>query len=1379
MPNLNTSISTDQDHLRGFRLSPQQRRLCLLQRDGSVYNSQAAVLLGRPLAVDSLQQALSKTIADHEILRTTFRRLPGMNVPLQVIVNHLDADWRHLDWTDHDAKQAEQDMDQLQREELAQPFNLADGPLLRARLISFRASRNVLLVTLPSLCADSRTLTNLLSITGSNYGALLGQLREPLEPIQYVQFSEWQHEVLSEDDAAEGVAYWVNQDFREVLNIKLPVAERASSDSAFTAHVYREHLNSELVKAMVNVANRADVRVADLLFTAWQLVLWRLVDGQELAVGYIDHGRKYKEIENALGLFARCLPVRPSFRSSMTFSEALQQIKSTMDQTSALQEYFNWEPEFDTEQSMLEQSFFTYGFESVIWPQTISFEGVSAVPYRHRSDIERFKIKLTCFEQADAVSFEFSHDPTHFSAATIHRLAGNLVTALEGVVSNPDETLTDVKIVSDRERQELLVNLNQTGTALPVNKTIYQLIEEQTLGTPDAIAVTCEEQSLTYDSLNRSANQLAHYLRREGIGANTCVALSVERSLEMIVGMLGILKAGGAYVPLDPTYPQDRINLILEDAQVPLILTQKHLLDGLPQHHAKTVCLDADWESIARDGDTNPIATSAPEDLAYVIYTSGTTGRPKGVLVSQRNLVHSTQARLTYYEEVVTSFLLLSSFAFDSSVAGIFWTLCQGGNLCLPAEGLQLDLPRLAELIERRGISHLLCLPSLYSLLLKQTLTPRLSSLRCVIVAGEACPADLLADHHQALGHAALYNEYGPTEGTVWSSVYRSHADEQCQQVPIGRPIANTQIFLLDKQVQPVPFGVAGELYIGGAGLTYGYLHLAALTAEMFVPNPFSHEPGARLYRTGDVARYLSDGNIEFLGRSDNQIKLRGYRIELDEIRNVLRQHPAVEEAVVIVREDQPGDKRLTGYAVPSRKHRVEVSGHRRYKLPNGMSIVHQNKGETDFLYHDIFGDQIYLKHGIRLRDGDCVFDVGANIGMFTLFAGQLAKDLRIFAFEPIPPIVELLRINASLYGTDVKVFDCGLGREAATANFTYYPHFTLMSGRYADAVLEEQVARSYMAHQFETLSHDPNGKIENNRRTQYADELLTGRFESQSVQCPVRTLSSIVTEKQIRQIDLLKIDVERSESDVLAGIEDDHWAMLKQIVTEVEDQDGRLQQLTSILEDKGYRVAVDREKSLAQTSLYNVYATRATEDHLGIESTKRPARQISTSSSSILTSGELRNFVRERLPEYMVPSAFELLTEMPRLPNGKLNFRALPAPARGESDKAYVPPGTEMERLLVSIWSEALKLEQVGIHENFFDLGGHSFLAIKAHYRLTQEINQEVPLLKFFEHPTVHTLAKYLTDDQTAELSDSRPSRDWAEKRKGGLRRQRQMRGN
>ncbi|HVI70289.1 MAG TPA: non-ribosomal peptide synthetase, partial [Pyrinomonadaceae bacterium] len=498
------------------------------------------------------------------------------------------------------------------------------------------------------------------------------------------------------------------------------------------------------------------------------------------------------------------------------------------------------------------------------------------------------------------------------------------------------------------------------------------------------------------------------------------------------------------------------------------------------------ICLDSDWEKIQQESETDPSPSSGPQNLAYVIFTSGSTGRPKGVLVSHHNLVHSTYARFNYFAEKVSSFLLLSSFSFDSSVAGIFWTLAQGGNLCLPGEGHQMEMTRLAGMIERHRVSHLLCLPSLYSLLLNQTQVAQLASLRCAIVAGEVCHRDLIELHHQLLPQAGLYNEYGPTEGTVWSSAYRSKTGDTHLQMPIGRPVANTSSFLLDRQMSPVPFGVPGELYVGGEGITRGYLHRPELTAERFVPNPFAEAPGSRLYKTGDLVRYLSDGNLEFLGRADDQVKLRGYRIELGEVTSVLRQHTEVDEAIVIVREDQPGDKRLVAYVVQS-----------------------------------------------------------------------------------TPP----------------------------------------------------------------------------------------------------------------------------NESDFSASA--------------------------------------------------------------------------------------LRRFMRDRLPEYMVPSAFEFLEQLPLLPNGKVNRHALAAPAQveTESEVAYVPPSTELERLLTSIWSGVLRREQLGIHDNFFDLGGHSFLAIKAHHQLVQQLQQDVPLLRMFEYPTVHTLAKFLGESGDSQVIDAEQSEDWAQKRKNALRRQRMAR--
>ncbi|MBC8094814.1 MAG: amino acid adenylation domain-containing protein [Akkermansiaceae bacterium] len=442
---------------------------------------------------------------------------------------------------------------------------------------------------------------------------------------------------------------------------------------------------------------------------------------------------------------------------------------------------------------------------------------------------------------------------------------------------------------------------NPNGNALPPLsvESVLQLFEARAEQSPHAIAIAFEDRELTYRELNSRANQLAHHLRKRGVQPDSIVALRVERSIEMIVGILGILKAGGAYLPVDPAYPVERQQLILEDAQTRLLLAQPHL-PALP-FAGESIALEARGESFALEPITNPAPAASAEQLAYIIYTSGSTGTPKGVLVTHGNLLHSTLARFSYYTDPVGCFLLLSSHAFDSSVAGIFWTLCQGGTLVLPHEYSQQTAFELADLIARHRVSHVLCLPSLYAVLLDQS--PMLGSLRAVIVAGESCPLALVDRHYALLPGAVLFNEYGPTEATVWSTVHRCEARTGFRSVPIGRAIPGAQVHILNAQLLPVTNGLSGELYVGGPGVSRGYFNRPDLTAEKFIRDPFHPDSGARLYCTGDLARFLPDGTIEFLGRMDHQIKIRGHRIELEEIEAVLKRHPAVQDAVVVARE--------------------------------------------------------------------------------------------------------------------------------------------------------------------------------------------------------------------------------------------------------------------------------------------------------------------------------------------------------------------------------------------------------------------------------------------------------------------------------------------
>jgi len=525
-------------------------------------------------------------------------------------------------------------------------------------------------------------------------------------------------------------------------------------------------------------------------------------------------------------------------------------------------------------------------------------------------------------------------DSARFDDVAAHRLAGHLAIIAKTVLKNPDQPCGQIALLTPGERQQIVINWNSVRAPYSSNHAIHELIEDHARQTPNAIAVSCEGQTLTYGELNERADAIARRLVAHGVKPDMLVPICVSRSVDMIVGLLAVLKAGGAYVPLDPNYPVDRLAFVLEEVASPFLVTEKALVGKLPAGNATVELVDAELGAVS----SQALPKVAGENLAYVIYTSGSTGKPKGVLISHRNLASSTASRVAYYGPCHTNFLLLSSYAFDSSVAGIFWMLTTGGTLTLVPEEAQQDLTRIDHLVTRENITTMLCLPSLYLLLLERWLDAVPSALRCVIVAGEACPPKLVAQHRQQLPQTVLYNEYGPTEGTVWSNVHRCDKSLGTMSVPIGRAIPNAHVYLLDSNFQPVPIGVAGEICIGGDGISRGYLGRPDLTASRFIANPFI--PDERLYLTGDYGRFLPDGAVEFLGRRDQQVKVRGFRIELGEIESVLAQAPGIKECVVIVREDQPGDQRLVAYVTLPQDAPFSVSDLRhfvRMRLPEYM----------------------------------------------------------------------------------------------------------------------------------------------------------------------------------------------------------------------------------------------------------------------------------------------------------------------------------------------------------------------------------------------------------------------------------------------------------
>ncbi|HEY0606587.1 MAG TPA: AMP-binding protein, partial [Herpetosiphonaceae bacterium] len=789
--------------ISGFQLSPQQAHLWMLQQADALqpYRAWVAVLIEGNLDQDLLKAALANVVARHEILRTTFRYLPGMTVPLQVIGDPAPPPLDQHDLSNLVLSEQAETIARLIQESGRLLFDVEHGPLLRVSLLKKSPDEHLLLLNLSALCADAVTLEKLVSEIGRSYAASAQGEELVDEAIQYADIAGWLNEVLESEDGQAGRDAWRALDRSALMSIKLPGAGQIAEAGEFAPHLLRVPIDPEVAARLSALAQKHDTSISTCLLAGWQALLWRLIGQPDIIVGARYDGRSQEELQDVPGLLGKYLPIHGRLEEDLRFAELVQRVKTAVQQGGEWQDYFSWEQVAESNGKDPALSFFPVCFDFESQPAPYSGASLTFSIDQRYACVDRFKLKLVGVEQDRELSAELHYDASVFSAEDIQRLAEQFQTLLASVVRHEDATLGTLELLSAAERHRLLVEFNTTRADYPKDRCIHQLFEEQAARTPGAIAVVFEDRRLTYAELNTRANQLADHLRGLGVRPETLVALCVERSPEMVIGILGILKAGGAYVPIDPAYPAERQSYILADIKAPVLLTQQHLIERLPEHTAQVIAIDAESTPIAQKSGENLATQVRAANPAYVIYTSGSTGQPKGVLVAHQNLVHSTSARIAYYHEPVARFLLLSSFAFDSSIAGIFWTLCQGGALCLPQPGLERDVSQIAALIADQQISHLLSLPSLFGQLLAHAQPQQLQSLRTVIVAGEACPPELIERHNELLSRSTIFNEYGPTEGTVWSSVYQAEASRT--PVPIGHPIANAQIYLLDRHMQP------------------------------------------------------------------------------------------------------------------------------------------------------------------------------------------------------------------------------------------------------------------------------------------------------------------------------------------------------------------------------------------------------------------------------------------------------------------------------------------------------------------------------------------------------------------------------------------------
>jgi amino acid adenylation domain-containing protein len=1043
----------------------QQRMWFLDQLEGEnpAYNIARAVRLVGSLQVAALEQSLNEIIRRHETLRTTFTAVDGQ--PFQVIAPILTLTLSVVDLTQLPETQRSAEAERLTIQEAQRPFDLTSGSLLRAQLLRLAPQEHWFLLTIHHIVSDGWSSGVFMKELAALYEAFCSGKPSPLPelPIQYADFAHWQRQWLQGEVVQQLLNYW-----KQLLGGSLPMLELPTDRPrpAVQTHQGAKHslrLSKELSEALKALSRREEATLFMTLLAAFQTLLYRYCGQEDIIVGSPIAGRNRAEIEELIGCFLNSLAMRTNLSGNPSFRELLGRVREV-----ALKAYANQDlpvekliEELQLERDLSQNRLFQVLFILQNTPMPIlELSGLTLSSLAIDNKTAKFDLTLELQETPLGISGWFEYNTDLFDETTLVRMVGHFQTLLEGIVANPEQKLSDLPVLTPAERQTLLVKWNNTQADYPKDLCIHQLFETQVKLTPEAIAVVFEDKQLNYWELNCRANQLANYLRSLGVKPEVFVGLYIDRSLEMVVGLLAILKAGGAYVPLDPAYPKERLAHMLSDSQVSVLLTQEQLLPRLPEQQAHVVCLDTDWGRIGQETQENPLCNVSPENLAYVIYTSGSTGKPKGVMIQHQSLVSFTQTTTVKYGISGSDRVLqFASISFDAAAEEIYPCLTSGGTLVLRTDEMLSDLQTFLQKCRDWKLT-VLDLPTAYwhqvtsELAMTDLVLPE--SLRLVIIGGERALPERVQLWQKVVGtHPQLVNTYGPTEATVVATMYKlptsTLEDTALSEVPIGRTLSHVQAYVLDKYLKPVPIGVPGELHIGGISLARGYLNRPDLTAEKFIPNPFHDQPGTRLYKTGDLVRYLPDGNIEYLGRIDNQVKIRGFRIELGEIEAVLGQHPAIRETLVVVREDVPGDKRLVAYVIPKQE----------------------------------------------------------------------------------------------------------------------------------------------------------------------------------------------------------------------------------------------------------------------------------------------PA----------LTISELRHFLKEQLPNYMIPSAFVMLETIPLTPNGKVDYLALPAPemAQLELEETFVAPRTPVEKQLASIWADVLKLEQVGVYNSFFDLGGHSLLGMQVMSRLCQAFGVELPVRSLFEAPTVAELAKQI----------------------------------
>ncbi|MDZ8086286.1 MAG: amino acid adenylation domain-containing protein [Nostoc sp. DedQUE12b] len=1469
-------------------LSFAQQRLWFLDQlipNNPFYNIPLALHLTGSLKLAVLEQTFNEIVRRHEALRTAIVVQKGQ--PVQVINPTLTIPLPIIDLRQLPQAEREIQARRLTTQEAQRPFNLSTDSLLQIKLLWLDDTQYILLLTMHHIVSDGWSIGVLIQEIAALYTAFTNNQPSPLSKlrIQYADFAYWQRQWLQGEVLEKQLSYWQKQlDGISILN--LPTDRPRLAVQTYQGARQPLQLSKSLSKALLALGQQEGVTLFITLLAAFQALLYRYTQQEDIAIGSPIANRNRSEIEGLIGFFVNSLVLRTDLSGNPTFRELLSRVKEI-----ALGAYSHQDLPFEKlveelhpERNLNQNPLFQVVFALQNAPMTaleLPSLTLSSLPFE--TETTRFDLEFHLWEpntqnglwadSSERISGFVIYSTDLFDDATITRMLGHFQILLEGIVANPEDRIAHLPLLSESELHQLLVEWNNTQAIYPQDKCIHQLIQSVAEQNSEATALVFGEEQLSYKELNIRSNQLAHYLKKLGVKSEVLVGLCVERSFDMVIGMLGILKAGGAYVPLDASYLSERLNFMLEDAQVSVLLTQERWLERLKNSDSQIICLDKDWEIISQEIEDNLTSKVTVDNLAYIIYTSGSTGKPKGVKIEHRGLLNLVfWHQKAFAVSPLDRATQISGVAFDACGWEIWPYLSTGASIYIVDDEIKRSPDYLRDWLVSKAITiSFIPTPLAEKILLLDF--PQNAALRILLTGGDKLNQYPLASHS-----FQVFNNYGPTENTiVTTSGYVSVKNKGNLAPGIGCAIANTKLYILDKHLQPVPIGVPGELYISGDGLARGYLNHPDLTAESFIYHSFTNKLKARLYKTGDLVRYRVDGNLEFLGRLDNQIKIRGYRIELGEIEAVLSQHPAVQQTVVITREDEQ-EKRVVAYVVPKTEYSNEQENLQLMQLQNEQVLqwqmlyneTYNQSTDSDPTFNFVGWNSSYTNQPIpaeQMREWvdnqveqilalqpKRVLEIGCGTGLIlfriaphcTKYWGTDFSSVSLNCIQQqlqkqeMPQVtlyqqmatdfekVETAAFDAVILNSVVQYFPTidylisvleGAVKATAPGGFIFIGDvrsLPLLQAFHASVQLyqaepsltcfelQQRIQRQIfqetelvidpafftaIKQRFPQINHVQiqlmRGK-HHNELTEFRYNVIlhisteiVNHTENHSVlnwsedNLTVSAVRQLLIENQPKILSIINVPNAR----VISAVKTTEWLSDAESFKTVGQIRKALQELENFGVDPEdfyalnvpYRVEITWSLSSIE-GYYDVVFVRqdaVSKKTIFSHSTAHPRPWQSYGNNPLQAKAarklvpQLQTYIAQKLPEYMMPSAFVVLESLPLTANGKVNRRALKAfhdAIKLQLPENYIAPRTPVEQVLVKIFAEVLGLKRIGIYDNFFELGGHSLLATQLVSRVRDALHVELPLRSVFEAPTIAELSQVVESLKESNAESQAP---------------------